>query len=298
MPEKIIECVPNFSIGKDPANAELIVNAVRSASPSVVIADHSFDLDHGRLVVTLFGEGFDLRESVYQGVKKAVEKIDINKHTGEHPCMGVADVIPFIPIKRATFNDCVKLRNELSEKIASELHVPVYVYGNIAKRPERKELSFVRKGGLKGVGQRICTVDGKPDFGPSKLHPTAGAVAVGARDILIAFNINLRKASLEDAKGIASVIREKNGGLKGVRAIGLFLESRKLAQVSVNIVNYKSSSIKDVFDAVNKEAAKRELSIESSEIIGLVPKEAAFEGMGTYLKLENWDGSRIIENFL
>lgn len=296
--EKIIECVPNFSIGQNSANAEYIVNAMRSAGPSVIIADHSFDLDHGRLVITLFGEGADLKESVYQGVKKAAEKIDITKHQGEHPCMGVADVIPFIPVKRATFNDCVKLRNELSEKIASELHIPVYIYGNIAKRPERKELSFVRRGGFNGVGQRICTAEGKPDFGPSKLHPTAGAVAIGARDILIAFNINLKKASVEDAKAIAVSVREKDGGLKGVRAIGLYLESRKLAQVSVNIVNYKASSIKDVFDRVRSEAEKRGFLIEESEMIGLIPKDAAFEGMASYLKLRDWDGSRLIENFV
>lgn len=296
--EKIIECVPNFSIGKDPENAEYIVSAMRSAGPSVTIADHSFDLDHGRLVITLFGEGADLKESVYQGVKKAAEKIDITKHRGEHPCMGVADVIPFIPVKRATFNDCVKLRNELSEKIASELHIPVYIYGNIAKRPERKELSYVRRGGFNGVGQRICTAEGKPDFGPSKLHPTAGAVAVGARDILIAFNVNLKKASVEDAKAIAASIREKDGGLKGVRAIGLYLESRQLAQVSINITNHRASSIKEVFDAVRTEAEKRRIQPEESEIIGLIPKDAAFEGMGAYLKLKDWDGSRIIENFI
>lgn len=296
--EKVIECVPNFSIGKDPANAEYIVSAIRSAGPSVIIADHSFDLDHGRLVITLFGEGADLKESVYQGVKKAAEKIDITKHQGEHPCMGVADVIPFIPVKRATFNDCVKLRNELSEKIALDLHIPVYIYGNIAKRPERNELSFVRRGGLNGVGQRICTSEGRPDFGPSKLHPTAGAVAVGARDILIAFNINLKKASLEDAKAIADSIREKDGGLKGVRAIGLYLGSRHLAQVSVNIVNYRASSIKQVFDTVRSEAEKRKILIEESEIIGLIPKDSSFDGMASYLKLKDWDGSRIIENFI
>ncbi len=290
--------MPNFSIGKDPANAELIVSAVKSAGPSVIIADHSFDLDHGRLVITLYGEGNDLKESVYQGVKKAAEKIDITKHQGEHPCIGVADVIPFIPVKRATFNDCVRLRNELSEKISSELNIPVYVYGNIAKRPERKELSFVRRGGLKGVRQRICTVEGRPDFGPSKLHPTAGAVAVGARDILIAFNINLKKASLQDAKDIAASVREKDGGLKGVRAIGLYLDSRKFAQVSVNIVNYRASSIKQVFDSVLSQAEKRKISIEESEIIGLIPKDAAFDGMKEHLKLRDWDGSRIIENFI
>ncbi|MFA5103582.1 MAG: glutamate formimidoyltransferase [Candidatus Margulisiibacteriota bacterium] len=296
--EKIIECVPNFSIGKNPANAESIISAVRSAGPSVIIADHSYDLDHGRLVITLFGEGEALKESVYQGIKKAAEKIDITKHQGQHPCMGVADVVPFIPVKRATFNDCIKLRNDLSEKIASQLHIPVYIYGNIAKRPERKELSFVRRGGLNGVGKRICTVEGKPDFGPSRLHPTAGAVAVGARDILIAFNINLKKASLEDAKAIATLVREKDGGLKGVRAIGLDLESRHLAQVSVNIVNYKASSIKKVFDGVRTEAEKRNIQVEESEIIGLIPKDAVFEGMISYLKLKGWDGGRIIENFV
>ncbi len=295
---KIIECVPNFSIGKDPLNAELIVSAVRSAGPSVVVADHSYDIDHGRLVVTLFGEGDDLRESVYQGIKKAVEKIDINKHQGEHPCMGVADVIPFIPVRKATFNDCVRLRNELSEKVSSNLHLPVYIYGNIAKKPERKELHYVRRGGLSGVGDRICTVEGKPDFGPSKLHPTAGAVAIGARDLLIAFNINLKKGTVDDAKAIAASVREKGGGLKGVRAIGIYLGSRGLPQVSMNIVNVREASLKTVFDRVRAQAEDRKLEIKESEIIGLIPESASFEGMKEYLRLKDWDGTRIIENYL
>jgi len=296
--EKIIECVPNFSIGKDASAAQQIVSAMKSAGPNVIIADHSLDTDHGRLVVTVFGENDSLKDAVYQGVKKAVSIIDFTKHSGVHPCMGAVDVIPFVPIKRATFNDCVKLRNDISSKIGTELHLPVYIYGNIAKRPERKELSYVRRGGIEGVAERICTPEGKPDFGPMKLHPTAGAVAVGARDILIAFNINLNTSDINIAKEIAENIREKNGGLRGVRAIGVYLESRHIAQVAVNIVNFRSSSIKKVFDTVSAQAAKKNISVESSEIIGLIPKDASFEGMGSYLKLLDWDGSRIIENYL
>lgn len=296
--EKVLESVPNFSVGTDKEAAGHIVDAMRSVSVGVKIVDFSSDDDHGRLVVTLLGEGEPLKEAVFQGVKRAVQLIDIGKHKGVHPCMGVVDVIPFIPIRKATFNDCVKVRNEISEKISKELFIPVYIYGNIARVPERNELSSVRKGGIEGVSERICTPEGKPDYGPQKLHPTAGAVAVGARDILIAYNINLATNDLQAAKDIAEKIREKNGGLRGVRAIGVLLESRGIAQVAINIVNYKSSSIKQVFDAVKKEAAGLAVQIKSSEIIGLIPKEASFPNMKEYLKLEEWDGKRIIENFL
>ncbi len=296
--DKIIECVPNFSIGKKTEYIEPIVDAIRSVGGEVKVLDYSSDSDHGRLVVTLIGEGDELRDSVYQGVKKAVQLINLGSHTGVHPCMGAVDVIPFIPLRRATFNDCIKIRNEISQKIASELAIPVYIYGNIARLPERKELSTVRKGGLEGVAERICTPEGKPDFGPSKLHPTAGAVAIGARDILIAFNINLQTDDLSSAREIAEKIREKNGGYRGIRAIGLPLESKGTVQIAINNVNYKTTSLKQVFDAVKAEALKKDITISESEIIGLIPKEASFPGMKDYLKLANWDGSRIIENYL
>lgn len=296
--EKIIESVPNFSIGRNEAYVQPIVDSIRSVGAELKVANHSFDIDHGRLVVTVFGEGDSLRDGIFQGVKKAVQLIDLNDHKGVHPCMGAVDVIPFIPIRKATFNDCVKLRNEVSQRIADELGIPVYIYGNIARLPERKELSSVRKGGIEGVAERICTPEGKPDYGPSRLHPTAGAVAVGARDILIAFNVNLSTKDLQAAKDIADKIREKNGGLRGVRAIGVPLDSKNIAQVAINIVNYKSSSIKQVFDAVKAEAQKRGIPVADSEIIGLVPKDAMFPGMKEYLKLEDWDTRRIIENYL
>ncbi len=296
--EQVIESVPNFSVGANKEFIDPILDAIRSVSPDVKILDHSWDIDHGRLVVTLIGEGDGLRDSVFQGAKKAVQLIDLNRHKGVHPCMGAVDVIPFIPIKKATFNDCVKIRNELSQKIAGELGVPVYIYGNIAKLPERKELATVRKGGIEGVSERICTPEGKPDFGPSKMHPTAGAVAIGARDILIAFNVNLDSGNVEAAKEIADKIREKSGGLRGVRAIGVPLESKGIAQVAINIVNFRNSSIKTVFNAVRDLAAKKDIAIRESEIIGLIPKEASFSGMKEYLKLSDWNGSRIIENSL
>lgn len=296
--EKIIECVPNFSVGKNIDFSEQIVGAMRSVGHDVRIADHSTDTDHGRLVVTLFGDGETLRNAVFEGVKKAVKLINIKEHSGVHPCVGAVDVIPFIPIRKATFNDCIKLRNEISEKIADELNIPVYIYGNIAKLPERKELSNIRKGGIEGVSERICTPEGKPDYGPSMLHPTAGAVAISARDILIAYNINLESNDLEAAREIASLLREKNSGLRGIRAIGVALESKGIVQIAVNITNYRSASMKDVFDLVRKETEKRRIAIRESEIIGLIPKEASFNGMKQYLKLSDWDGKRIIENYL
>ena len=296
--EKIVECVPNFSIGRKSEYVEPIVNAIRSAGHDVKVADYSSDVDHGRLVVTAIGEAEPVKEAVYQGVKKAIQLVDIASHEGAHPYIGAVDVIPFIPLRKATFNDCVKLRNEISEKIASELGVPVYIYGNIAKRPERKELSSVRKGGLEGVGERISTPEGRPDFGPAKLHPTAGAVAVGARDILIAYNVNLDSNDLASAREIAERTREKNSGLRGVKAIGILLDSRNTVQIAVNITNHKDVSIKQVFERIKMEAESRGVRVKSSEIIGLVPKDAVFNGMEEDLMLENWDGTRIIENFL
>ena len=296
--EKTIECVPNFSIGSNLDYAEQIVVAMRSAGHDTKIADCSTDSDHGRLVVTLFGDGETLCNTVFAGVKTAVKLINIKEHKGVHPCMGVVDVIPFIPIRKATFNDCVKLRNDISLKIGNELNVPVYIYGNIAKLPERKELSNIRKGGIEGVGERICTPEGKPDFGPSALHSTAGAVAIGARDILIAFNVNLESQDLDAAKEIAASLREKNSGLRGIRAIGVPLFSKGIVQVAVNITHYKSASMKEVYDFVGAEAEKRRIKIRESEIIGLIPKDSAFANMTQYLKLSDWDGKRIIENYL
>ena len=296
--EKIIECVPNFSIGKNASAVEQIINSIKSVSADVRVLDHSYDVDHGRLVVTYIGDGDSLRDATYQGVKKAVEILNFNDHEGVHPCMGAVDVIPLIPLRKATFNDCVKIRNELSKKISEELGIPVFIYGSIAKRPERNELSSIRKGGIEGVSGRILTPEGKPDFGPSRLHPTAGAVAIGAREILIAFNINLDSKDLEAAKAIASKIRDKNSSLRGVKAIGVELASRGIVQVAVNIMHYKSASIKQIYDAVKKEAEKIDIRIKSSEIIGLIPKDAAFPDMKEYLNLENWDGSRILDNYL
>jgi len=296
--EKIIESVPNFSIGKKAENADIIVKAIKSVGDSIILADYSFDLDHGRLVVTIFGEGDNLIRALYEGVKAAIAKIDINEHDGIHPYIGVVDVIPIIPIKRATFNDCVKIRNDLSLKIANDFNIPIYIYGKIAKRPERNKLSSIRKGGVKELSKRMSLKEWKPDFGPSSLHPTAGAIAIGARDILIAFNVNLKSGTKEDAVEIASKIREKNKGLKGVRAIGLFLESKKKPQVSVNIVDYKSSSIKKVFDTIKNAAEEKGIDILESEIIGLIPKDAMFQNMIEYLKLKNWDESKVIENYL
>jgi len=296
--EKIIECIPNFSIGKRKDVVEPIINAIKSVGPDVKVLDYSSDEDHGRLVVTMIGEGDLLRDAVFQGAKKAVELINISDHEGVHPCMGVVDVIPFVPLRKATFNDCVKLRNEVAQKMSGELGVPVYIYGNIARLPERKELSAVRKGGLEGVAERIGTPEGKPDIGPARLHPTAGAVAIGAREILIAFNVNLDTSNVQIAKDIAERIREKNSGLRGVRAIGVELESRGIAQVAINITNFKSASIKQVFDAVRSNAEKFSVGIKNSEIIGMIPKEASFTGMKEYLKLTGWDDKRILENYL
>lgn len=296
--DKVIECVPNFSIGKNIQFIEPIVNAIKSVGPFVKILDYSSDIDHGRLVVTFIGDGDSLRDAAYEGAKKAVELINIHEHKGVHPCIGAVDVIPFVPLLKATFNDCVKIRNEVAEKISNDLSVPVFIYGSIARLPERKDLSSIRKGGIEGLTERICTPDGKPDFGPTRMHPTAGAVAIGAREILIAFNINLESNNIDIAKDIASKIREKNKGLRGIRAIGVFLETKNTAQVAINITNHKTTGVRQVFDAVKALAEKNGTKIISSEIIGLIPKEATFPDMQKYLNLEEWDDKKILESYL
>lgn len=296
--DKIIECIPNFSIGKNQEFIDPIVNSIKSIGPGIKILDYSNDIDHGRLVVTFVGDGDSLRDAAFEGAKKAVELIDINKHEGVHPCIGAVDVIPFVPLLKATFNDCVKIRNELADKIANELSLPVYIYGNIARLPERRDLSAIRKGGIEGLAERICTIEGKPDYGPAKIHPRAGAVAIGCRDILIAFNVNLQTGDVSIAKDIAEKIREKKDGLRGVKAIGVVLESKNICQIAVNITNYKTSSIKDVFDKVKSLAEKSSIAILGSEIIGLIPKDASFPNMKEYLKLDAWDERKIIENHL
>ncbi|MBU0502662.1 MAG: glutamate formimidoyltransferase [bacterium] len=277
--KKILECVPNFSEGSDKQIIDEIVSVVKTAK----ILDLHSDPDHNRSVVTIVGEPQEVKQAAFALTEKAVQLLDINEHFGEHPYLGVVDVIPFIPI-RCPMSDVLCLAHELGQELWEKISLPVYFYGEAAKIPERRELPYVRKGGYESLREEIFEPHRIPDLGEG-LHASAGVVAVGVRDFLIAFNVNLKTDNLDIAKSIAKSIREKSGGLAGVRALGIPLYSRGITQVSINVCDHRTTSLQAVFDEVKKWATEYQIEILESEIVGLVPEEAVFEGMVEHLKL-------------
>ena len=297
MPE-IVECVPNFSEGRRKEVVDAIAQAITSV-PGVRVLDQEMDADHNRCVITFVGNRTSVAEAAFQGAKKAVELIDMNQHRGEHPRVGALDVLPFVPIAGVTMDDCVALARSVGKRIADELQVPVYLYEAAATRPDRRALPDVRRGEYEGLKVEIETnPDRKPDFGPPRLHPTAGACIVGARPVLIAWNVNLRTTDVGVAKRIAKAIRESDGGLPAVRAKGFDLADRGLAQVSMNMVDYRKTSLVQAFEAIRALAAKEGVEIAESEIIGLVPLDALVEGATQYFKLARFHGDQILETRL
>jgi glutamate formiminotransferase len=294
--EKLVECVPNFSVGHDSAVIHKIVDSIKASSVDVI--DQSYDEDHNRLVVTFIGTPENALKAAYNSIETASRTIDINKQVGVHPFIGVVDVVPFIPLSGASMNDCKDAAKSLGKMVADTLKIPVYLYGEAARNGQFKHLSNIRHGGLEHLRSAISTRDFKPDFGEPKVHPTAGAVAIGARDFLIAFNVNLDTDDISAAKDIAKRIREKDGGLPGIRALGVPLHSKKIVQVTINITHYKKTSLKTLMDRVKKECAAKNISILNSEIVGLVPKDATFPGMKEYLMLEDFDEGKILETYL
>lgn len=290
---KIVECVPNFSEGQDPSLISEIVGAVKTAK---VLDVHS-DPDHNRSVVTFIGSPEEVKRAAFDLTERAMQLLDVREHQGVHPYIGVVDVIPFVPVSGVTINDAVSLAHGLGEELWGKLKLPVYFYGEAARVPQRKELSEVRRGGYAILKQEISEPHRKPDVGHG-LHLTAGAVAVGARNYLIAFNVNLNTRDRDIARSIAKNIREKDGGLPGIRALGLELPSRGITQVSINVVDHKKTSLKEVFDEVKKWAKEYQVGIIESEIVGLIPASAAFEGMREYLKLKVFSKDLILDNYL
>ncbi|MDI6731002.1 MAG: glutamate formimidoyltransferase [Candidatus Margulisbacteria bacterium] len=276
---KLVECVPNFSEGADLALVDEIVAAIKTAK---VLNVHS-DPDHNRSVVTILGEPDAVMLAAFSLTERAVQLLDINEHVGEHPFIGVMDVIPFIPVKEISIPATVALAKELAGELWNKLKLPVYFYGAAAVNPNRKELPAVRRGSY------------PPDVG-SGLHPTAGAVAVGVRDYLIAFNVNLTTNDLSIAQSIAKNIREKSEGLPGVRALGIDLKSRGITQVSINITDHKTTSLKQVFDEVKRWAKEYQVGIIESELVGMLPQAAVFQGMKNLLKLRNYSDEYILSN--
>ena len=295
---EIVECVPNFSEGRRKEVVDAIANAITSV-PGVRLLDTEMDPNHNRSVITFIGDRSAVAEGAFQGAKAAVARIDMNTHRGEHPRVGALDVLPFVPILGVTMEDCVVLARSVGKRIAEELQIPVYLYEEAATRPDRRALPDVRRGEYEGLKVAVETdPDRKPDFGPSKLHPTAGACVVGARPVLIAWNVNLGTRDVRVAKRIAKAIRESDGGLPAVRAKGFELADRGLVQVSMNMTDYRKTSLVQVYEAILALAAKEGVEVVESEIIGLVPLDAILAGATQYFKLARFHREQILETRL
>ena len=293
--DKVIECVPNFSEGRRLDVLDAISEAVTDIE-GIRLLDREHDADHNRAVLTFIGAPEPIKKAVFAAVAKAAELIDMETHTGEHPRIGAADVVPFVPIKNTTLEECVGLAREVGKEIGEQLGIPVYLYEAAATRPERTNLAAVRKGQYEGLKSAIRDDPArKPDFGPSELHPRAGAVAVGARMPLVAYNVNLDSNDLDLAKRIARTIRERDGGFPNVKALGLEIKERGLVQVSMNLTNYQVTAIHKVFDTICAEAEKAGVTVLESEVIGLVPVQAMVDCAKHYLKAKDFQDSQLLE---
>jgi glutamate formiminotransferase len=295
MPSTLVECVPNFSEGRDPAKVDAIVEAMKI--PGVYLLDREMDSDHNRSVITLVGEREAIQEAAIRGVGKAAELIDLTKHEGAHPRMGAADVIPFIPIDGVTLEDCVAMAKHVGAEVAKRFQIPVYLYEAAAATPERQNLENIRRGQFEGIRAEIATNPArKPDFGEPRVHPTAGATVVGARKFLIAYNVFLNTPDVDIAKKIAKAVRFSTGGLRFVKGAGFLV--RGMAQVSMNLTDFEQTPIHRVFEFVKREAARYGVIPVSSEIVGLIPKRALEQAAEWFLQVENFDSSLILENRL
>lgn len=295
---KIIECIPNFSEGRDKEKVERLAACVRSY-PGVTLLNDSSDESHNRSVFTLLGEPDGVAEAAFALAKLASELIDLTKHTGEHPRMGAVDVIPFVPIQEATADDCVQISKAVGARIGSELGIPVFLYEDSCTAEHRRNLASVRKGQFEGMPEKLKKPEWAPDFGPREAHPTAGVVAVGARMPLVAFNVNLSTSDVKIADKIAKIVRGSGGGLKYCKAIGVILDERNTAQVSMNMVNYEGTPIYRAVELVRVEAARYGVRVIGTELIGLTPAKALIDCAEYYLQIENFDfGKQVLENYL
>ena len=289
-----MECVPNFSEGRDLQKIDKIVAPFRGKQ-GVKLLDYSNDEDHNRLVVTVVGEPEPLCDAVLEAIGVAVELIDLNHHQGQHPRMGAVDVVPFIPIRNVTMEEAVALSKEVGKEVAKRYNLPVFLYEKSASAPHRENLAAVRKGEFEGMAEKIKQPEWHPDFGLAERHPTAGTVAIGARMPLVAYNINLNTPSLEIAHDIAKKIRFIGGGLRYCKAMGVELKDRGITQVSINMTDYTRTALYRAFELVRVEARRYGVSIVGSEIIGLVPMEALIDTASYYLGLENFSMEQVLE---
>lgn len=291
---KIMECVPNFSEGRDRDKIEKIVEPFRG-KPGVKLLDYSNNEDHNRLVVTVVGEPEALKNAVLEAIGKAVELIDLTKHSGQHPRMGAVDVVPFIPIRGCSTEEAVTLSKEVGKEVASRFGLPVFLYEKSASAPHRENLAAIRKGEFEGMAEKIKLPEWTPDFGPAERHPTAGTVAIGARMPLVAYNVNLGTADLKIADSIAKKIRFIGGGLRYCKAMGVELKERGIVQVSINMTDYTRTALYRAFELVRIEARRYGVPVVGSEIIGLVPMEALIDTASYYLGLEDFSMNQVLE---
>lgn len=294
----IIECVPNFSEGRRPEVIERIVAAI-STNPRVTVLGAECDEDHNRSVVTFIGPPDDVADAAFRATARAAELIDLKYHVGAHPRMGATDVLPFVPLREATMEHCIAIADSVGERIARELNIPVFLYEHAARRAERRNLADLRRGGFEALRETMSTDPTRqPDFGASVVHPTAGATAVGARNLLVAFNVNLATTDVSIAKRIARAVRGSSGGLRYVKALGLALPSRGIVQVSMNLTNVEATPIHRVFELIRLEAERHGVGIAGGELIGLAPNRAVAETFDHFLRMENFSEPKILEYWI
>ncbi|EOL41737.1 glutamate formiminotransferase [Enterococcus phoeniculicola] len=295
---KLIECIPNFSEGRDEKVIEGLVNTAKSVN-GVTLLDYSSDTSHNRSVFTLVGDEDGIQEVAFQLVKYASQHIDMTKHHGEHPRMGATDVVPFVPIKDVTTAECVEISKKVAKRINDELNIPIFLYEESASTPARTNLAKVRKGQFEGMAEKLLEEEWAPDFGERNPHPTAGVTAVGARMPLVAFNVNLDTDNIDIANKIAKIVRGSGGGFKYCKGIGVMLEDRNIAQVSMNMVNYEGTPLYRAFETIRFEAKRYGVNIIGSEVIGLTPAKALIDCAEYYLQIEEFDYKKqILENHL
>ena len=296
MQPRLVECIPNFSEGRRPETVRAIANAIASVKPACVLDAH-IDPDHNRSVITFAAPPEKIVEAAVTAVKRAAELIDMRTHQGEHPRLGATDVLPFVPLDGVSIDDCVRIAHEAGAIIARDLSIPVYYYERAAMRLERVNLEDVRRGALELLREQITiNPDRTPDAGLARVHESAGAIAVGARPFLIAFNVILRSSDIAIARQIARTIRARSGGLSYLKALGFRLQTRGLVQVSMNLINYEVTGMAAAYDAVQREADLLGVEIESAEIVGLIPRNALDRNAAYFNKLENFSESKILEH--
>ena len=291
----IMECVPNFSEGRDLAKVERIVDAFRGKE-GVKLLDYSSDKDHNRTVVTVIGEIEPLGDAVIEAIGIAAQLIDLTHHQGEHPRMGAADVVPFIPIKNCTVQEADALAKRVGKEVAERFQIPSFLYEKSATAPHRENLAAIRKGQFEGMFEKMKQPEWKPDFGPDAPHPTAGVFAVGARMPLVAFNVNLDTPNLQIAEDIAARVRHSSGGYAFIKALGVMLEERHIAQVSMNLTDYTHTAVYRAYEAVKMEARRYGVNVVGTEIIGMVPMAALIDCAEYYLQVENFSMKQVLEN--